>query len=259
MKRGALPAVLALLTMAMPARAEPDFRLHIETEARSTTVAANRLQDWLASAGCRARLSFTRADGQSAQDSLKANQPADLTFRLEATGQDPRLAAVNREGQYPVPVWVTRKTAGVRSLAELDNRDVSLVDSQDPLARRLPLQALAAHGVRPTAGQLYLTGDFSSALGLLLHNNTHAAASELGLVRPMLSSQGLTINWRGAPVRGAGWYGPEMADNRPLAKRCIDALPSLRRDYDRQIFRMFPEWVHRFAAPESIAEKETRP
>jgi len=246
-KRPWLPVVLAVLATADPVRAEPVFRLHIETDARSTTVAANRLQSWLERAGCQVELNFNEDAG------------SDLAFRLDSEGERPVLAAVNRDGRYPVPVWVTRKTAGVRSIAELAGRDVSLVDSEDALGRDLPLQALSRHGVHPTPGQRYEAGDFSSALGLLLHNNTHAAASELGLVRPMLESQGLAITWQGEPVPGAGWYRPATANNNPLAKHCTDALLSLRRDHDRQIFRIFPEWVYRFAAPESIAEKETRP
>lgn len=126
-------------------------------------------------------------------------------------------SAVSADGQDPVPVWVTRKTAGVRTLGELEGRDVSLLAGTDPLSGRLALKALAAEGVTPKRGQRYEAGDFSSALGLLLHNNTHAAVSELGLVTP-----------------------------------CLKALLELKRSDDRQIFNLFPEWVYGFASPDSL-------
>ncbi len=221
--------------------------LQVSTDARSTTVASHRLEHYLKANDCSAKLVFEPA------------RKVDLIFRMPGTKTQkaPVLRAVNRNGQNPIPVWVTRKTAGVRSLGELQGRDVSLVAGIDPVGGSLALQALAEQGVNPTRGQRYEAGDFSSALGLLLHNNTHAAVSELGLVTPFLEKQGLTITWQGQPVTGAGWYvtASDAADI-PMSK-CLAALGKLKRSDDRQIFQIFPEWVTGFAAPESQPNKET--
>lgn len=213
-------------------------RLEMWTEARSTTMASYRLQRYLAARRCHAELVFNRSgDG-------------DLVYRTGSRGERPMLRSVNADGRNPVPVWVTRTSAGVGSLRELEGRDVALVAGSDPLSGAQALEALAAHGVRPGKGQRYEAGDFSSALGLLLHNNTHAAVSELGLVRPFLEPQGLTITWQGQPVQGAGWHVSTTA-NRPALEACRQALLELRRGDDRQIFTLFPEWVSGFAPPDS--------
>ena len=219
-------------------------RLEVHTEARSVTVAGYRLQRYLDKQNCKAELVFNQAvEGEAQVES-------DLVYRQDGPADRLKLRAVNADGQDPVPVWVTRKTAGVRTLGELEGRDVSLVAGTDPLSGRLALKALAAEGVRPKRGQRYEAGDFSSALGLLLHNNTHAAVSELGLVTPFLESQGLAITWQGKPVSGAGWYAGTDTTN-PGLQPCLRALLELKRSDDRQIFNLFPEWVHGFATPDS--------
>ena len=238
--------VLAGVTTANVARAADPLVLQVFTEARSTIVASHRLQNYLEEAECRADLLFN------------GEQRGDLIFRPGKTDGDLLLSAVNRDGEHPVPVWVTRKTAGVGSLSELQGRDVSLVAGDDPLASALALEALAAHGVSPEPGQIYEAGDFSSALGLLLHNNTHAAVSELGLVRPMLETQGMVITWQGKPVPGAGWYAPAPLPKSTNTRACLNALARMQRLDDRQIFRIFPEWVSGFTPPESIDVEENR-
>lgn len=242
------PALFPVLLLAGQwAQAAGPLELQVYTDARSTTVASHRLQAYLDESGCRAVLVFN-------------DKPrGELIFHSQGQSDEkPLLPAVNRDGKAPVPVWVTRKTAGVGSLSELEGRDVSLVAGNDPLAGALALKALAAQGVSPNSGQIYEAGDFSSALGLLLHNNTHAAASELGLVRPTLDSQGLAITWQGDPVPGAGWYAPGQLPESANTRDCIRALTTIERRDDRQIFRIFPEWVSGFRAPESIVPEETR-
>jgi len=243
-----LLCTLVLVGLAAPnvTRAAEPMALQVFTEARSTTVASNRLQDYLKTAGCQAKLLFN------------GDPRGDLIFRPGNTDGTLLLAAVNRDGKDPVPVWVTRKTAGVSSLAELQGRDVSLIAGDDPLAGALALEALAAQGVSPEPGQIYEAGDFSSALGLLLHNNTHAAVSELGLVRPMLETQGMVITWQGEPVPGAGWYAPESPPENANTRTCLSALIRIERSDDRQIFRIFPEWVSGFRPPESNDVEESR-
>ena len=238
--------VLVGLAAANVTRAAEPMALQVFTEARSTTVASNRLQDYLKMAGCQAKLLFN------------GDPRGDLIFRPGNTDGTLLLPAVNRDGKDPVPVWVTRKTAGVSSLAELQGRDVSLIAGDEPLAGALALEALAAQGVSPEPGQIYEAGDFSSALGLLLHNNTHAAVSELGLVRPMLETQGMVITWQGEPVPGAGWYAPESLPENANTRTCLSALIRIERSDDRQIFRIFPEWVSGFTPPESIDVEENR-
>ncbi|MGC8120715.1 PhnD/SsuA/transferrin family substrate-binding protein [Marinobacter sp. VGCF2001] len=231
--------MLALLPGSVFAGQVPEVpRLEVMTEARSTTVASYRLQRYLQARGCEAELVFNQA-GDS-----------ELVYRPEGAGHRRLLDAVSAAGQHPVPVWVTRKTAGVRSLQALEGRDVSIVAGSDPVSGQLALQALAGAGVVPEQGQRYVAGDFSSALGLLLHNNTHAAVSELGLVGPFLGPQGLTITWQGEPVSGAGWYARD-ANPGPAIQPCFEALLTLKRSDDRQIFNLFPEWVHGFATPDS--------
>jgi hypothetical protein len=158
-----------------------------------------------------------------------------------------------------VPVWVTRKTSGVRSLAELQGRDVSLVAGADPVGGTAALQALAGQGVTPTRGQRYFAADYSSALGLLLHNNTHAAVSELGFVSGLLESQGLAVTWQGQPVEGAGWYQTALEGSASQLDLCLAALTRIRRSDDRQVFQLFPEWVSGFVPPESTQEKDSAP
>ena len=221
-------------------------RLEVQTESRSVTVASYRLQRYLDKQNCKAELVFNQAvEGEAQVES-------DLVYRQDGWEGRLKLRAVNADGQDPVPVWVTRRTAGVRTLGELEGRDVSLVAGTDPLSGQLALKALAAEGITPKPGQRYEAGDFSSALGLLLHNNTHASVSELGLVTPFLESQGLAITWQGEPVRGAGWYTNAKTDSaNPELQPCLKALLQLKRSDDRQIFNLFPEWVHGFATPDS--------
>lgn len=242
------PALLSALVLAGAtadmARAADPLVLQVFTEARSTIVASHRLQNYLEGADCRADILFN------------GEPRGDLIFRPGNTDGNLLLSAVSRDGGHPVPVWVTRKTAGVGSLSELQGRDVSLVAGDDPLASALALDALAAHGVSPDPGQIYEAGDFSSALGLLLHNNTHAAVSELGLVRPMLETQGMAITWQGDPVPGAGWYAPAPLPEKTNTRACLNALARMHRLDDRQIFRIFPEWVSGFRPPESIDVEE---
>lgn len=232
--------VMALLAAVPAAEAGGLVQLKVQTEARSTVVSKNRLERFLAENGCQAELVFDQG------------APSHLSFsRGQGVGQ-PLLLAVNRESTAPTPVWVTRATAGVRALAELRGRDVSVVAGSDPIGSRLALAALAEKGVEPDPGQRYETADYSSALGLLLHNNTHASVSELGFVRPFLASQGLVITWQGQPVEGAGWYAGRLHTKANTdTDRCLTALANLEREDDRQTFQIFPEWVYRFVAPQS--------
>ena len=103
-------------------------RLEVHTEARSVTVAGYRLQRYLDTQDCKAELVFNQAvEGEGQGES-------DLVYRQDGPADRLKLRAVNADGQDPVPVWVTRKTAGVRTLGELEGRDVSLVAGTDPLS-----------------------------------------------------------------------------------------------------------------------------
>lgn len=219
--------------------------IRIESVTEVTAVARHRLTSFLAQAGCSADVRF----GEPGQDVV-------LEFRSGETGADnaPVLVATNRKGNRPTPVWVTRRTAGVGSIAELAGRDLATVEGPDPLGSRLALAALAEVGVKPARQQLYEAGDYSSALGLLLHNNTHAAVSEAGFVEPMLKKNGLVVTWAGKPVSAGGWYRG-TGWNMP-ALLCEDALGGLTRSGDRQIFSVFPEWVHGFSRPERLNSEE---
>lgn len=214
--------------------------LRVDTAATSTSVAGNRLEQYLMDKGCHAQIVFDQA------------AEPDLAFRVTGGSGEWLLTAVNRDGTNPVPVWVTRKSSGVRSLSELQGRDVSLVAGADPVGGQAALKALADHGVLTARGQRYEAADYSSALGLLLHNNTHAAVSELGFVRPFLEPQGLELRWQGEPISGAGWYQRHSrAIDEPGVRPCLTALADLRRTDDRQIFQIFPEWVSGFAVTHS--------
>ena len=240
---------MALLVAVAPVGcASEPVRLLVQTELQATAVAENRLERFLAAQGCRAEVGFEQSGSSH------------LTFHPDQGPGERLLSALNRNVMAPVPVWVTRATAGVRGLKELEGRDVSLVAGPDPVGGNLALAALADLGVKPTRGQRYEAADYSSALGLLLHNNTHAAVSELGFVQPFTQRQGLVITWQGQPVDGAGWYaGTEQAGTDAAIANCLTALTRLNRQDDRQIFQIFPEWVHYFSAPESRQLKDMNP
>lgn len=231
---------LAVDAGAAIAQSPSPLVLTIDSVTAVTEVAGYRLARYLKQAGCNAEIGF----GQPGQE-------AALVFRLGPPREvkQPVLLPVNRERSLPIPVWVTRRTAGVRSIAELSGRDLATVAGRDPLGALLPLMALAREGVEPVKEQLYEAGDYSSALGLLLHNNTHASVSEEGLVAPLLANNDLVISWSGTPVVAGGWY--RGAGWKESALGCEKALLELTRSDDRQVFVVFPEWVHGFARPDS--------
>ncbi|WP_292274684.1 hypothetical protein [Marinobacter sp.] len=210
--------------------------LTIDSVTRVTDVARYRLGQHLAEQGCQANIRF------DSKVPLVA-----LMFRLSAQGSQETMAlsAKNRDGEWPRPAWITRRTAGVRSVSELEARDLATVAGGDPLASALPLAALAAAGIHPEPERIYESGDFSSALGLLLHNNTHAAVSEAGFAGEFLERQDLVLTWLGAPVKTVGWYRGVGWSEQALA--CEEALGHLIRTDDKQAFAVFPEWVHGFA------------
>lgn len=219
--------------------------IRIESVTEVTAVARHRLTSFLKQAGCLADVRF----GEPEQNVV-------LEFRPGEVGADdePVLVATNRQGNRPTPVWVTRRTAGVGSIAELTGRDLATVAGQDPLGSSLALAALAQAGVTPARQQLFEAGDFSSALGLLLHNNTHAAVSEAGFVEPLLEKNGLVVTWAGKPVSAGGWYRGAGWNMSVLL--CEDALAGLTRSADHQIFMVFPEWVYGFSRPEGLDSEE---
>ncbi|MCG7198555.1 phosphate/phosphite/phosphonate ABC transporter substrate-binding protein [Marinobacter pelagius] len=219
------------------------MRISIQSVTEVTDVAGYRLTRQLAEGGCEATVQF----GEAEPDAV-------LEFRIGETAIEAVLVASNRNGDPPRPAWVTRRTAGVGSITELAGRDLATVAGPDPLGARLPLAALAEVGVRPAREQLYEAGDYSSALGLLLHNNTHAAVTEVGFVEPMLENNGLVVTWAGNPVRAGGWYRGAGWNRSALA--CEEVLAGLTRRGDRQIFMVFPEWVHGFARPERLNSEE---
>ncbi|HEY9120449.1 MAG TPA: hypothetical protein VIN33_11870 [Marinobacter sp.] len=234
--------VLAGLAFAAPVSAEETrIAIGIEPATGPATVSRYRLTEYLQSQGC------------TAQIQVGAKVPGlALAFWSGIPGDGepaPILEAVNRAGNLPVPVWATRRTAGVRDLSELQGRDLATVAGNDPLGATLPLKVLQEQGIVPKPGQLYEAGDYSSALGLLLHNNTYAAVSELGFVQPFLARNSLVISWQGEPVKAAGWY--RQAGWNTSAEVCEQALARLQREDDRQRFAIFPEWVYGFALPDT--------
>jgi hypothetical protein len=244
-KPGLALCIVVLADLLSGAHASADdtpVQIGIEPAANVTGVAARyRLTQFLRSQGCNADI---RPDLTAPDLAL-----AFLTGIPDDSAAAPVLTAVNRDGHLPVPVWVTRRPAGVRSISELHGRDLATVAGRDPLGADLPLAALKNEGITPEPGQLYEAGDFSSALGLLLHNNTHAAVSELGFIQPFLTRNSLVVSWHGEPVKAAGWY--RQAGWERVAKACEQALARTQRADDPQMFRIFPEWVYGFAVPDS--------
>ncbi|HSH14170.1 MAG TPA: hypothetical protein VLA15_10485 [Desulfurivibrionaceae bacterium] len=241
----AAAAVLGTTVPGVPVAAGElsDVSISIQSVTEVTDVARYRLTRQLAEGGCEARVYFGEAEPAAA-----------LEFRVGETPTGAVLVARNRNGNPPRPAWVTRRTAGVGSIAELAGRDLSTVAGPDPLGSRLPLAVLADVGVRPSRQQLYEAGDYSSALGLLLHSNTHAAVTELGFVEPMLENNGLVVTWAGKPVQAGGWYRGAGWNRSALV--CEEVLAGLTRSGDRQIFVVFPEWVYGFTRPERLNSEE---
>ncbi|WP_100638286.1 PhnD/SsuA/transferrin family substrate-binding protein [Marinobacter salexigens] len=215
---------------------EPVVVLSIDSVTRVTDVAAYRLSRYLRGQGCAAEIRFDNEPGEVA-----------LMFRytVQAERKPAVLSATSLDGHWPRPAWITRRTSGVPALSELEGRDLATVAGQDPLGSTLPHAALEAVGVHPKPEAIYESGDFSSALGLLLHNNTHAAVSEAGFVGQFLESRDLVITWQGDPVTTVGWYRGKAWSKQALA--CEEALGQLERVADKQMFAVFPEWVHGFA------------
>lgn len=237
--RSVLPGALlvGLLFSVHASAGDARVRIGVESATAVTEVARYRLTEYLRARGCEADIRFNVAAPSLA-----------LAFRPgTALDSAPVLEAVNRNGQRPVPVWVTRKTAGVRHIRELQGRDLATVAGKDPLGAAIPLAALRQHGIMPLSGQLYEAGDYSSALGLLLHNNTHAAVSELEFVRPFLTGNNLVVSWQGEPAMVAGWY--REGGWIRAAEACEHALAQRQRSDDPQMFVIFPEWVFGFALP----------
>ncbi|WBU40587.1 MULTISPECIES: hypothetical protein [Marinobacter] len=242
-----------------PALGAEALELRVHSELASYTVAQKRLQAYLDRQGCEASINVELGEPAPGAEFEDWALRPELVFSAQSVGGERVLKAVNPIGQSPVPVWVTRKTSGVRSLAELQGRDVSLVAGADPVGGTAAIQALAGQGVTPTRGQRYVAADYSSALGLLLHNNTHAAVSELGFVSGLLESQGLAVTWQGQPVEGAGWYQSALEGSASQLDLCLAALTRIQRSDDRQMFQLFPEWVSGFVPPESTQEKDSAP
>ncbi len=219
--------------------------LAVETGKANPAVAGNRLEKSLREGGCPLPVVFNNEPDNAA-----------MIFRAVTLDekQSPALVAVNRDRALPRPVWVTRRTAGVRSLAELEDRDLSIVTGPDPLGAGLPLAALARVGVQPSRGQLYGAGDYGSALGLLLHNNTHASVAEAGWLEPMREKNDLVVTWAGKPAVQAGWYRGPRWNNDYLP--CEQVLAGLSREADKQQFSVFPGWVFGFLPPGQIQSKE---
>ncbi|MBD3657132.1 MULTISPECIES: hypothetical protein [Marinobacter] len=251
-RRTGAAAALYVVALAVHAEDQPAVEVTIEAVTAVTAVARFRLGRYLESADCPATIRFGEADRNTA-----------LAFRFSPAADEageeaaPVLVALNRQRRLPQPVWVSRRTAGVTALGQLEDRDLATVGGADPLGADLPLAALGGEGVRPGPERLYQAGDYSSALGLLLHNNTYAAVSELGFVLPLLDSNGLAVTWAGEPVMAAGWYrGPAW---RSGALACEQALQRLSRADDRQVFVIFPEWVDGFAGPQQqISEDDVQ-
>lgn len=236
----------AFSVLAAPVHSETGVVvISIESDGRVSEVSRRRLEGYLQAEGCRAQVRFNGDDPATA-----------LVFRsgVAASGA-PVLVAVSRDGGLPVPAWITRRTAGVKAIGELLGRDLSTVAGGDPVGAELPLAALRQAGVVPETGQLYEAGDYSSALGLLLHNNTHASVSELGFVRPLLEKNDLVITWAGEPLTAAGWYRETGWTSD--AGTCEQALSRWQRGDDRQAFAAFPEWVNGFAWPDSLNSEDS--
>jgi len=244
---GALAGIVlaGLLVAGCASAAEGKIPIGVDSVTRVTDVARYRLTEYLQNQGCSADIRFD------------VDVPGLALVFLSARTEDPgpALAAVNRNRQLPVPVWVTRKTAGVRHIRELRGRDLATVAGRDPVGRDLPLAALREQGITPEPEQLYEAGDYSSALGLLLHNNTHGAVSELGFVSPLLAGNNLVVSWRGNRLRSAGWYRRDGWN--PSVTACEQALANMQREDDPQVFAIFPEWVTGFALPDSQSSEDS--
>ena len=247
--RPAITLAAATLAVGLPvsggANEQSDPVLAVETGKANPEVARNRLEKSLREQGCSLRVVFDN-DTDDAAMLFRVGTPADEPH--------PVLIAVNRDLALPRPVWVTRRTAGVRSLSGLVDRDLSIVTGPDPLGAELPLAALARAGIHPAPEQLYGAGDYGSALGLLLHNNTHASVAEAGWLEPLREKNDLVVTWAGKPSVQAGWYrGPRWSS---AFASCEQVVAGLRREDDRQKFSVFPGWVFGFLPPGEIPSKE---
>lgn len=241
-----MAGVLLMLVTSDPTSADGNgVVIGVVSDKQQAVVAHNRMTAYLQRAGCNATVRI----GSRVEDAALVFYPGEAPADQRSV-----LLAANRKSEMPRSVWVSRRTAGVRSLSELEGRDLAVVSGPDPVGSDQALAALADAGVTPAREQLYQTGDYSSALGLVLHNNTHAAASESGFVEPMLAPNDLVVNWTGDRTQTGGWFRGESWDLSAVV--CEDALAAMTRSDDRQIFAIFPEWVHGFIRPEGLKAEE---
>ncbi len=78
----------------------------------------------------------------------------DLVYRQDGLADGLKLRRPSTaRGRDPVPVWVTRRTAGVRTLGELEGRDGILVAGTDPLSGGLHWRPWLPRGVTPKQGR----------------------------------------------------------------------------------------------------------
>ncbi|MFE8070372.1 PhnD/SsuA/transferrin family substrate-binding protein [Marinobacteraceae bacterium S3BR75-40.1] len=174
------------------------------------------------------------------------SEAPELTFRNVSWHEaQPLLVALNRDDELPTPVWVTRRPLGLDRLTQLADRDLAVLRKDDPVGSHAPLQRLRAAGVAWREDQLFRAGSFSAALGLLLHNNVQAAASEASLLKPLAGRNALSVVDAGPALPVGAWFG--AADNANEAvSACLKALTLLDRELQPRAFKAFPEWVRRF-------------
>lgn len=117
-------ALLLCASGAIVAGEDRSVVLNIDSVTRVTDVARYRLSQHLIKQGCLADIRF-RSEPEAAA----------LMFRFSAQGSHGAivLGAKNREGNWPQPVWVTRRTSGVRSTGELENRDLVITWLGNPV------------------------------------------------------------------------------------------------------------------------------
>jgi len=164
-------------------------------------------------------------------------------------GFEPLVVPATWQGSPLTSTILVRAITGTSSLESLANQRIAYVSDNALLGRGLAEQALLGSGVKLTAREVYLTGDYQGSMTMLLHGDVFAAAIAGPLAHRWAKANDLTILYESVPQDiGRVWIRNELPDAVRLS--CQDAFSQLKRESRRDAkMRLFPLWLEGFVLP----------